>query len=232
MRKLWFSIAICGVALCILTGLVLLNVTVPGDLEMVSWAVSHRYDRLTFLIEGLTFISSATPALLMTIGVSLVEMWRHRRLELSAGWSTLAYMGTVICNIGLRVMVERQRPAVSYIPHVLPEIQAGFQRFCYPSGHAGAALVAFASLSIMMWPLPRLRRIAFAGCMLLIIGVGFGRVYMGVHWPTDVLAGYLLGTIWLAVGLWVRQLGEELPIFSQGRGGGQVDEVVKREKVD
>lgn len=211
-RGLWFSVVFCGVILGILTGLIVCNVTVPGDMEMVNWAVSQRNESLTFLVESLTFVSSSIPGLLITIGVTLVEVWRRKCLEWRAGWATFAYLGAVACNIGLRILVGRQRPAVSYIPHVLPELQASFQRFCYPSGHAGAVLVAFGSLIVVAWAVSRLRGVVLVGSVLLIAGAGYGRVYMGVHWPTDVLAGYLLGASWLAIGLLVRQCKYPGPI--------------------
>jgi len=202
-RALWLSIIVCSSILCLLTLLIVCKVTIPGDMEMVRWAVSQRNDSLTIFIEGLTFVSSAIPGLIITGVVSLVELWRRKRFDLRAGWATMAYLGAVACNIGLRILVGRQRPSVSYIPHVLPELQMGFQRFCYPSGHAGTALVAFASLIVLAWAWPRLRVGVLTAGVLLILCCGYGRVYMGVHWPTDVLAGYLLGTSWLAIGLLV-----------------------------
>jgi len=202
-RALWLSIIVCSSILCLLTLLIVCKVTIPGDMEMVRWAVSQRNDSLTIFIEGLTFVSSAIPGLIITGVVSLVELWRRKRFDLRAGWATMAYLGAVACNIGLRILVGRQRPSVSYIPHVLPELQMGFQRFCYPSGHAGTALVAFASLIVLAWAWPRLRVGVLTAGGLLILCCGYGRVYMGVHWPTDVLAGYLLGTSWLAIGLLV-----------------------------
>ncbi|MBN2002257.1 MAG: phosphatase PAP2 family protein [Anaerolineae bacterium] len=204
-RSLWFCITICTAVLCILTVLIICEVPVPGDMAMVNWAVSRRNEPFTVFIEGLTFVSSAIPGLIITGVVSLVELWRRKRFDLRAGWATMAYLGAVACNIGLRILVGRQRPSVSYIPHVLPELQMGFQRFCYPSGHAGTALVAFSSLIVLAWALPRLRWVALAAGVLVILCCGYGRVYMGVHWPTDVLAGYLLGTSWLAIGLLIRQ---------------------------
>ena len=118
-------------------------------------------------------------------------------------WPLLAYLGALLCNIALRIAIGRFRPGVEYIPHGLPEIQADFQRFSYPSGHAGAAMVAFVSLAALAWPHPRLRWPAFIGSALVIIGTGFGRVYLGVHWPTDVLAGYLLAGAWLALAMYL-----------------------------
>jgi undecaprenyl-diphosphatase len=116
-------------------------------------------------------------------------------------WPLIAYLGALGSNIILRIAIGRMRPGVEYIPHSLPEIQADFQRFSYPSGHAGAAMVAFVALAALAWPRKRLRWPAFIGSALVIAGTGFGRVYLGVHWPTDVIAGYLLAGAWLAIAL-------------------------------
>jgi undecaprenyl-diphosphatase len=120
-------------------------------------------------------------------------------------WPTAAYLGYVASNIGLRIVVGRFRPGVEYITHLLPEVQASFQRFSYPSGHAGAALFAYAALVVLAWPRVMWRWAALAVALLVIIGTGFGRVYLGVHWPTDVLGGYLLAGCWLGIGISLRR---------------------------
>jgi membrane-associated phospholipid phosphatase len=144
--------AVCAICLGILTILVALHVAIPGDAELVRLVVSTRNEDLTRAIWLLTFISSSIPVLLITLVVSGVELWRAKRFEFGAAWATLAYVGAVICNITLRVAVGRLRPAVDYIPHLLPEVQADFQRFSYPSGHAGAAILAYSSLVALAWP--------------------------------------------------------------------------------
>jgi undecaprenyl-diphosphatase len=192
--------AVCAICLGILTILVALHVAIPGDAELVRLVVSTRNEDLTRAIWLLTFISSSIPVLLITLVVSGVELWRAKRFEFGAAWATLAYVGAVICNITLRVAVGRLRPAVDYIPHLLPEVQADFQRFSYPSGHAGAAILAYSSLVALAWP-STWRWPMLVVALLVIATTGFGRVYMGVHWPTDVLAGYLLGGCWLGIGL-------------------------------
>jgi membrane-associated phospholipid phosphatase len=96
-------------------------------------------------------------------------------------------------------------PAVDYIRHLLPEVQADFQRFSYPSGHAGAAILAYSSLVALAWPHAAWRWPMLVVALLVVATTGFGRVYMGVHWPTDVLAGYLLGGCWLGIGLTLKR---------------------------
>jgi membrane-associated phospholipid phosphatase len=204
-RSVRVVVLACALGLIVLTGFVVLDVPVPGDAELVQLALSTRGDSLTIAVWALTFISSSIPALLITLAVSGVELWRARRIKLSAVWPTVAYLGYVVSDIGLRIAVGRFRPGVEYIPHLLPEVQAGFQRFSYPSGHAGAALFAYTVLVLLARPYAVWRWVALTVALLVVVGTGFGRVYLGVHWPTDVLAGYLLAGFWLGIGLSFRR---------------------------
>jgi len=214
--------------LTVLTLLVVSGVRVPGDAELVQVAVGLRNPPLTTAIELLTFASSSVPALAITVMLGAISCWRARQVSLGAWWATGAYLGAVACNVALRVAVGRLRPEVEYIPHLLPEIQTSFQRFCYPSGHAGAALVAYGALAHAAWPHVRWRWPVGIGVLLLILGVGFGRVYLGVHWPTDVVGGYLLGGAWLGMGWCLFQDGSrgkvgqgQTPPGTGAESGGQ-----------
>ena len=195
----------------------------PGEMEVVRFAVSLRNDVITAVVWILTFISSSVPALLLCAALSVVEWRRISRLQareraripgstapawrlqqyapLVAGatWPLVAFVGALGTNILLRILVGRLRPDVDYIAQLLPELQADFQRFSYPSGHAGAAIIAYTACAIVAWRASFFRWAALVGAALIIAGTGFGRVYLGVHWPSDVLAGYLLGILWLSL---------------------------------
>ncbi len=215
MRTLLLRLAAWFITLLVaLTIPIMLRIPVPGDWALVEWVLGLRNDALTRAVQLLTFITSAAPALLICAAVSSAYFIRHRAafhpfniwkqragLVPLAAWPLIAYAGTLVSNIALRIAVGRARPGVDYIPHGLPELQADFQRFSYPSGHAGAAVVAFVSLAALAWPHRHLRWPVFFVCALVITGTGFGRVYLGVHWPTDVIAGYLLAGAWLVIAL-------------------------------
>jgi membrane-associated phospholipid phosphatase len=210
-RNVCTLILACALGLTVLTGLVALDVPIPGDGELVDLALSTRGESVTGAILILTFVSSSIPALFIAVVVSGIELWRVWREEgpsvasTGAAWATAAYLGYVASNIGLRIAVGRFRPGVDYIPHLLPEVQASFQRFSYPSGHAGAALFAYASLVVLAWPWKVWRWATLAVALVVVAATGFGRVYMGVHWPSDVLGGYLLGGCWLGIGMTLRR---------------------------
>ncbi|MFB7256748.1 phosphatase PAP2 family protein [Streptomyces nojiriensis] len=107
---------------------------------------------------------------------------------------------------GLKALVGRERP-------VWPDPVDSAQYASYPSGHAMTATVV---CGLLLWLLPRPGRVpvawrvaAWAVAVVSVLGVGFTRVYLGVHWPSDVLAGWLLGValVALATSVPVRERG-------------------------
>jgi membrane-associated phospholipid phosphatase len=216
---------ICLALLIALTILVRTGIDLPGDMALLQWAISLRNGTLTAVIQVITFFGSATPALVICTLLSGVGMFHQMRIAreygaahrlhlhvfLRSAWPLVAFIGMMICNICMRVLITRLPPKVDYLPQLLPELQADFQRYSYPSGHAGSVLVAYAAITIYAWGVPVARRITLVIAAILISGIGFGRVYLGVHWPSDVLAGYLLGAMWLALA-WIMC---RVPIFSK-----------------
>ena len=90
----------------------------------------------------------------------------------------------------IKVVVDRPRPATL---HLVPVASASF-----PSQHAAQAAAVLPAL-VLALAHGRLRTALLAVAVPLAIAIGLSRVYLGVHYPTDVLAGWALGAAWLAV---------------------------------
>jgi membrane-associated phospholipid phosphatase len=102
-----------------------------------------------------------------------------------------------------------------------PVAHAGGNSF--PSGHAQAAVVCYGVLLLVFMPaLSRAwRRVAVTVAVLMVLGIGFSRVALGVHYVSDVVAGYVLGAAWLVAmtatfSAWRRELGRPPVHPSQG----------------
>jgi undecaprenyl-diphosphatase len=187
----------CAAGFALVALLVWQRGALPGDWALVMAAYDSRSDALTAPIQLVTFITSAAPALALCTTWTAIEL-RRGGLQFAAVWPLLAYFGHLACNIALRVAIGRLPPDVEHIPNLLPEFRASFQQYAFPSGHAGAAVVAYGALIMLAWR-TRWRVPVFIAALVLILGTGIGRVYLGVHWPSDVLGGWLLSGALLAL---------------------------------
>ena len=116
-------------------------------------------------------------------------LWQRQRLE--AGVLTIACVGTLVLNQGMKVVFARPRPTLW--PPLIHEVSYGF-----PSGHAFGSSVLYGFLAyVLAYRYPRQSRSIYGVSIGLIALIGFSRLYLGVHYPTDILAGYLVGFLWL-----------------------------------
>ena len=125
------------------------------------------------------------PAFCVPLTLSAVAV-HLRRGEHRAAWTWLVLgLGSVAVTEALKPLVGRPRPELW--PHL---VVAGGSSF--PSGHALATAALFPFLGWLLW---RRRPIGALAGALASAYVGLGRLYLGVHWPTDVLGGWLIGAI-------------------------------------
>jgi undecaprenyl-diphosphatase len=152
-------------------------------------------------VRDLTSLGSVSVLLLVVSAVAgflaLARLWRHLALVLGAS------LGGVLLMMVLKRSFDRPRPIV--VPQLVVETTASF-----PSGHAMMSAVIYLTLGTLVAQLcPRWRARVYvmtvAGVLTVLIGLT--RLYLGVHYPTDVLAGWSVGLAWaLASGLAVRGL--------------------------
>ena len=156
------------------------------DLELRSWVVTHRYGWLDPIFEGLTYIGSfGILWLILAAAISILSRSRPW-LWLHVGVTILA---AEAASGGLKLLLRRDRPAGAD-PLPLVDLPATYS---LPSGHA---TVSFACATMLALAVPKLLAPLYALAAL----VAFSRVYVGVHYPSDIVAGAVLGIV-LAIAL-------------------------------
>jgi membrane-associated phospholipid phosphatase len=168
------------------------------DSSITSWVVAHRTDALTTLAKVLSTIGSQKLLTPVVLVIAALLLWR-RRIEL-ASLLVIVWGGAILLYSLAKQFVSRPRP-----PQDIWLAHAGGKAF--PSGHAVQSLATFVVLALVGSTM--MRRPPWAPMLIAVVlalGVGWSRVYLGVHWTTDVLAGWLAAAAWtvVVVGLFAR----------------------------
>lgn len=153
--------------------------------------------------RALAFVSNwvLSPAVLRT-AVALLTVWLlYRRAWRLAAWSAVTAAAGALTGMLVKAVVERARPA-------LPHPVAHAPGYSFPSGHAMTATTSFAVFLLVLLPLvPRAaHRLCWVVSALAVLGVGFTRVALGVHWCSDVIGGWLLGLTVVFATTWAFQV--------------------------
>lgn len=120
----------------------------------------------------------------------------------------------LIIIFGGRLMVELQKAVVGRPrPGVDPHLEA-VTSLSFPSGHSANSMITYLAIALLVPVKQRNRAISVGIGLALAVQVGWSRVALGVHWPTDVLGGWSFGILWIAVCMrlaHVRTGGEATP---------------------
>ena len=186
----------------------------PLDADIMGFVVAHRTPALTGLAEAVQTAgdSGQVAAVLAFAGLVLVVGLRAWRVGAAA---VLALAVAWVVAEALKGLVQRPRPAFALIP---------LDGSAMPSGHAArAAAVSVAVLVAAGWSASGDRRataLALAWAVVAVnVAIGAFMVYLGAHWPTDVIAGWALGgAVGWAVGrlVWMRARSRTVERF-EGR---------------
>ena len=196
---IWFGVLLgCAVA----AGELLAQAERPDgstaiDSSITSWMVDHRTAGLTAIARVFSAIGSQK-VLAPVAGVAAVLLIGRRRI-LTAALLAAIWGGAIGLYNLTKHFVHRTRP-----PDDLHLTRVGASSF--PSGHATQSMATFVALAVLAWAvIPRLRAFpaVVAVAVGLSLGVGWSRVYLGVHWTSDVIAGWLIGAAWVSLALWL-----------------------------
>ncbi|WP_194948013.1 phosphatase PAP2 family protein [Actinomyces trachealis] len=179
-------------------GLRLPTTTSSFDQEIHRATVSWRPPTLTPLVSAVTSLGSPIGLALLTCLAA--AWWAMRRGWRPAAFTLCTMLGASLLSSGLKLLFAWPRPPLANLLGT-PE-----NNYSFPSGHSlGTAAFTTTLLCLaVLEPLSaRHKTVAVACCVALPVFVGLSRIYLGYHWPTDVLAGWALGIAWPCLALLV-----------------------------
>ena len=163
------------------------------DTNLAIWSYGLASPVLTFFLTIITDIGSPVGIGVLTAITFVILIWRKLMVY---GWlGVLIIAGSAVVDETLKLIFRRARP----------ELLSGGQHlssYSFPSGHATGAICFFGFLIWLSWAFfkrPVLKILLTFLLVLVILLVGFSRIYLGVHYPTDVIGGYLAGGCWLII---------------------------------
>lgn len=166
------------------------------DMALFRFAASHRSENMTLLMRFFSFFASAdyllvAPALLV-LGMAWFDRLRWYALKVLV----IAFTSTMLNQL-LKRLFERPRPETAMLD------QSGLS---FPSGHAMIGGSFYGLLIYIIWrevENPFWRWLWVGLLTLLLLLIGYSRIYLNVHYATDVLAGYAMGILWLLLAIYM-----------------------------
>jgi membrane-associated phospholipid phosphatase len=163
------------------------------DGTVVVWLHSHATGLATLLLSAVTSLGGTQVLLAVTL-LATVGLLARRRIA-HAALMGAAFAGGEALNSALKAAFERPRPSFS-------DPLATAAGYSFPSGHAMVSLTVYGGLAFVIAASVGSRRaqlLVLISAIVLVLAIGFSRVYLGVHYASDVLAAYSAGLAWLTL---------------------------------
>ena len=163
----------------------------PGDMAITKILQKRKNPLVRRFMLGISEIGF--PKLSIPLSISFAAIFWALRFRLEAFFILLTSSSHLL-NALVKRLIKRPRPT-----NELVTVARVINEPSFPSGHVMHYINLFGLLSYLLatnWRSGRLRNILIAICIALIVFIGPSRVYLGAHWPSDVMAGYLYGGLW------------------------------------
>lgn len=174
------------------------------DLPILDWIAAHLW--CPFLNAVMPLITLLGDAGIFWIAIAVVLLFFPKTRKIGLGMGAALLLGVLLCNVTLKPLIARIRPYDYQLQHfgVTIKLLIDAQHdFSFPSGHTIASFEAATVLLIHS-------RKAGIPAMILACLIAFSRLYLYVHYPTDVIASIILGTCLGILGNWLVQKGFSL----------------------
>lgn len=197
-KKILIPLGVLSLLFIILTVLVCTNTIEPLDNATSSFIISIRSPELTNTMNIITNISGSYALIVFT--TLFIILIKKKKYPLAI---TINLIAVFITSQLAKAIVERDRPL---------DMLVSAPGYSYPSGHSMVGLAYFSFLSYLVIkyiPNKIVKIILPIVFTITILLVGFSRIYLGVHYLSDVLAGFLLGAIYLIIFINIYPLEEQ-----------------------
>ena len=159
------------------------------DSALLYWIHGYANPSLDGVMLTVTQLADASVVVFIVAVTLGILWWYNHRSE--AKIFAIACLGAFILNTSMKLVFAKPRPQI--IPSLIPETS-----FSFPSGHALGGFVMYGFLAYLLSAhFPKFSKLIYTLAVFAIAIIGLSRMYIGVHWPTDIIAGYGVGYIWL-----------------------------------
>lgn len=185
-----FAIAILSLWLFFqITERVFAEQTTEIDTEILQSIYKLHTPLLNQIMTGITFLGNGSTLIYFSC-IVVICLLVSRKFA-SAFALIIVTFGGLNLNVWLKTIFGRVRPT-------LWERIVDANSFSFPSGHAMVSLVVYGFVGyLLIANFPNFKGLILFCITLLILAIGLSRLYLGVHWPTDIIAGYAAGLVWL-----------------------------------
>lgn len=168
------------------------------DIWTMSFAKSIRTNFLTLFFKTITYLGEWSVLLVVAILVSTILITKRKK-KYDVLLALISFSGLGIVFL-LKNFIHRERPLNGLVNE---------SSFSFPSAHALMSVVFYGFIIYLLWPNMKSTKIKtfkiFFGLILVLL-IGFSRVYLGVHYLSDVLGGYIIGAVLLVIGIYGSKL--------------------------
>jgi membrane-associated phospholipid phosphatase len=145
-------------------------------------------DQIMLILTRLGNPEFVVVVIFLSLGLLLWQQYYQEAKMLA-----ISSLGALILNQGMKLFFARPRPALW--PRLINEIS-----YSFPSGHALGSLVLYGFLAYLFAQhFPKWSPLIYSLAVGIIALIGLSRLYLGVHWPTDIIAGYSVGFLWIVI---------------------------------
>lgn len=164
------------------------------DVSILTWIRDHSTPLGDSIFQFVSTLGSPAAMSLVALGGAILLIWKRSWVMLT-GW-IVSFAGAGLLDAILKLAIKRPRPPGA-------SVFLRSDTFSFPSGHALGSLVGYGMLAYLVGTLylrtSGERRLATLAAAILIASIGISRLYLGVHYFSDVVAGYAAGILWLSV---------------------------------